>query len=193
MIATESTSSLQFNLERGERQLWAGVPRQGLWFRAADVFLIPFSLLWGGFAIFWEVTVVRSRAGLFFELWGIPFVAAGLYLIAGRFWADARRRARTRYAVTSDRIIITSGLFTSSVRSLDLRGLRDLALDERPDGSGNVWFGARPPWAFAQGSWPMPNAARLPMFEAIADARRVYNLIREAQAAANGTPPSRTR
>jgi hypothetical protein len=39
----------------------------------------------------------------------------------------------------------------------------------------------------------MPNAARLPMFEAIADARRVYNLIREAQAAANGTPPSRTR
>ena len=66
---------------------------------------------------------------------------------------------------------------------------RDLTLDERSDGTGFVYFGARPPWAYVRGSWA--RAAQVPMFEGIPEARRVYNLIGEAHGAATGTPAGR--
>lgn len=106
-----TSAVLQFPLERGERQLWAGAPRQGVVLRAADVFMIPFSLFWAGFAVFWEVMAFRTGGPFFFRLFGLPFVAVGLYITVGRFLIDARRRARTSYVVTSNRVVIIGGTF----------------------------------------------------------------------------------
>ena len=176
-----ATTSIQFALDRGERELWAGVPRRGLLLRPSDIFLIPFTVLWAGFAVFWEASVVREGAPLFMALWGIPFVAVGLYITVGRFWIDARRRARTVYALTSERILISSGLAAPTVKSLDLRTLSDVTLHERRDGSGTITFGPTHPFAalYAGAAWP--GVAQAPSFEMIPSARSVYGLIREAQ------------
>lgn len=79
--------------------------------------MIPFGLMWCGFAIFWEYTAVTDRAPLFFILWGVPFVAAGLHFVFGRFFVEARQRESTSYGVTGQRVIIVSGILKRPNRS----------------------------------------------------------------------------
>ena len=150
---------------------------------AADAFLIPFSLMWGGFAIFWETTVIIQGAPFFFMLWGIPFVVVGLYLILGRFWVDAKRRAKTYYGVTSERVIIISGLFRRSIKSLNIDTLTDLSLTEKGDRSGAITLGPTNPWHGWVGGSNWPGAAQYssPTLEWIDNARHVYETIRDAQ------------
>jgi Bacterial PH domain len=170
----------------GEELLWAGRPRQGLVLRAADAFLIPFSLLWAGFAVFWEAMVIRQGGPLFFAVWGVPFVLVGLYITFGRFWVDARMRAATHYAVTSERVVITLGLFARRVKSLSLDTLSDVSLTERGGGSGTITFGPVPLWHVWYGGagWPGVGYQLVPSFELAGEARPVYETIRRAQRAA---------
>src|SRR3989442_217675 len=100
----------------GEQVLWSGRPDPRRLLDATDVYVIPFSLLWGGFAIFWEILAIQA-GDLVGELWGIPFVLVALYLIAGRFLFMGWKRRRTTYAVTSRRAIIGS---KGWVRDLDV-------------------------------------------------------------------------
>ncbi len=131
-------------LRSSERVLWTGGPRHGVVFRTCDLFLVPFSLLWGGFAIFWEAMAVTSGAPWFFKLWGIPFVLVGLYLIAGRFIADAWRRGSMTYAVTDQRLLTIRSWPTSRVQSTELQGLSHVALEEKADGTGSIDFESPP-------------------------------------------------
>src|SRR5213596_908013 len=119
-------------LARNERLLWSGQPRGGVRLRASDALFIPFSLMWGGFAFFWEASVLQQGAPGFMALWGIPFVLVGIYIILGRFFIDAAVRARTYYALTSQRVVILSGLWTRELKSLWLRTLPELSLKEGP-------------------------------------------------------------
>jgi hypothetical protein len=77
-----------------ERLLWSGRPDPSVLFTAKDGFLIPFSLMWGGFAIVWEAAAIVGTKGSsrWFVLWGIPFVCIGLYMIFGRFILKKRRK-----------------------------------------------------------------------------------------------------
>jgi hypothetical protein len=178
-------------LESGEKLLWSGRPRGGLRLRKQDAFMIPFSLLWGGFAIFWEITASaassksHSPVGAVFPLFGLPFVAVGLYIIFGRFFVDARVRAKTFYGVTNERIIILSGLFSQQVKSLQLRTLSDVSFTQSSDGSGTITFGPTSFGSFMNnpgGSWPGARSA-VPAFEMIENVKEAYDAIRRAQKA----------
>jgi hypothetical protein len=98
---------LQARLRSGERLLWSGCPDPEVWFTPADAFLIPFSILWGGFAIFWEAGV--SGGPVFGVIWGIPFVAVGASMIVGRFFYKRYRKKRTCYGISDQRAIVAVG------------------------------------------------------------------------------------
>ncbi|MEO6146867.1 MAG: hypothetical protein ABIT70_07410 [Sulfuriferula sp.] len=97
----ETTQKLQRELSSGESLLWTGRPKQGVALRGADAFMIPFSLLWGGFAMFWEYSVYTVGAPTFFLLFGSAFVVVGIYFIFGRFITDSLKRKNTYYGITN--------------------------------------------------------------------------------------------
>lgn len=186
-------TELASEMDSGESLLWAGRPKSGFLLRASDAFLIPFSILWCGFAIFWMIGASgalwasegkATPINYIFPLFGLPFVIMGLYVVFGRFFVDKAQRARTTYGVSSERVIIKSGLFSITVKSLNLRTLSDITLKERKDGSGTIIFGAsHPMFAMFEGinGWPGTKQYQSPSFDSIADAKKVYNEIRQQQ------------
>jgi hypothetical protein len=168
-------------LSPGERLVWSGRPAQGIRFQAGDLFMVPFSLLWAGFACFWEWSVISHGAPLLFVLWGIPFVLVGTYIVAGRFVADAALRARTFYGLTERRAIIITGLLNRTTKSVPLATLSDFSFVERRGGSGSIVLGTAAPFAAMLGgtSWPGMQSRLPPTFVQVDDARRVYEQLRE--------------
>jgi hypothetical protein len=116
-------------------------------------------------------------------LWGIHFLVVGAYIKVGRFFVDAAIRARTWYAVSNERILIIGGLLNRTVKTLPLRSLPELSLEERRDGSGMITFGATFPFTswYRGFAWPGMEQRLPPAFDLIADAKAVYEIIRQAQ------------
>jgi hypothetical protein len=170
-------------LSAGEELVWSGRPRMGIRLSGTDVFLVPFSLVWCGFAVFWEKSAMGMGAPVFFPLFGLMFVVVGLYFVFGRFIADAIRRGKTFYGLTPRRAIIVSGIFNRHVKSVDLTSLGEISVSERPDRSGTISLGATSGMnAWAAGmigpSWPGVAKYLPPMFEMIEDVKAVYEKIR---------------
>jgi hypothetical protein len=166
-------------LLEGEEILWKGQPGTGILLTPRDGFLIPFSLLWGGFAVFWETSVLRQRdAPAFFALFGIPFVLIGLYLIFGRFLFDALIRRNMRYAVTNRRVLIKrSGIF-SKFTAIDLERLPSADLLEGSNGRGTIRFGqSAPVWLQGNMSGWTPSLDSTPQFLDIDNVRAVFDRI----------------
>ncbi len=126
-----------------ERLVWADRPIAKV--RGAPAIgRILFGLLFGGFAVFWTSAAwlmtrgVRDGAfGLFFPLFGIPFIAvgAGIVVAGVRSWRDG---GGTVYALTEERVLIVSGGRTRTVRSLDLKAIRGVERVEGEGGAGTI-------------------------------------------------------
>ena len=171
---TSPAHILSAKLRQSEKLLWSGRPRQGVFLTSKDAGAIPFSLMWGSGVFFWEYKAMTSGGPVFFDLWGIPFVLIGVYLIVGRFFHEAMLRSRTYYGLTNQRVIIISGMFSPTVMSLQVQTLTDIALSEEASGFGTILFGPDMARSARGGTAGKP---RRPSFESIADAGEVFERI----------------
>jgi len=175
-------SELQRELMADEKLLWCDKPKGGILFRTSDVFVVPFSILWCGFAFFWEFGVSNSGAPFFMMIWGIPFMCVGLYFVFGRFIYDKINREKTVYGITTNRVIIKSGVFKTKVESFNISTLFNLSIEEKKDGTGSVKLDSdKYPFSqFAVAGWP-GSKGQAPALEFIDNVREIYNLILQQQ------------
>lgn len=124
----------------GENILWSGKPEQKI-FCKNDLKMIPFSLLWGGFAIFWETEVLKEGKPIFMPIVGSVFVLIGLYIIIGRFFYKAYVKKRTCYYVTNKRLILAKISRRTKVKAEYINSLKTIDKDIGSDGSGDLIFG----------------------------------------------------
>jgi hypothetical protein len=184
---------LQQELGSGESLLWQGQPEQRIIFHTSDWAAIPFSLMWGGFAIFWELSVTgligmghppKFVFNVVMMFFGVPFVLIGQYMIWGRFLYAAWQKARTHYAVTSKRVLVVYSGATRKLHTASLASLDSISLTTRADGAGSVEFAPffNPNQPFFGPRKRRNNLSlnidldRLALLD-IADARSVYQLI----------------
>lgn len=171
------------DLLKNEEILWCSQPETVI-FSLEDFFLIPFSILWGGFSIFWEASVLTHGVPFFFSLFGIPFVIVGLYFIFGRFIYKIIKTKNTYYAVTNKRILILTNLFTKSIRTEFINQITCINKSVRSNGVGTLKFGNS---SFFQGMWGNSGMEffgsrynkDVPAFYNIQDADEVYKIVSE--------------
>lgn len=182
----EANSDIQPELMPGERIFWSGRPSNRVIFHKQDALLIPFSLLWGGFAIFWEAGVLGfgehgpNSVSLFMSLWGIPFVLVGQYLIWGRFLHTAWKKKRTSFAVTNRRVIAIQGHQKRRVASAFLDTLPAVMKEGGSNGVGTLRFSqSGPAWSGRRGLGPWDPMAfgETPDFIDIENLDSVYRLV----------------
>jgi hypothetical protein len=187
IIDPEVSSRVQSELMSGESLLWTGRPNPRVILHRDDWYLIPFSLLWGGFAIFWESGVLgywgngtkHGTHSTFMALWGIPFIVIGQYMIWGRFLYDAWLKRRTYYAVTNRRVLViqegwnrkTSWTYLGTIPTVEREGST----------TGTLWFGPKYSLIAGRGqktrSMSRFSIGEFPVFADIDDLDSVYHMV----------------
>ncbi len=101
--------------------LWTGQPEiKGNLFTIHDLVNCAFGAFATGFAIFWMKSALSvPGSGLFF-LFGIPFLAVGLYMFFGRAIYNVYMRKRTAYVITNKRIYRRIGRKTDNLPGLNM-------------------------------------------------------------------------
>jgi hypothetical protein len=150
LINPEARDAIQPELGPGEEILWAGMPTAAVIFHKQDLLLIPFTLLWGGFAIYWELSALGigpftdhrhpNGSRTFGIIWGVPFVLIGQYMIWGRFIYSAWLKTRTYYAVTNSRLIVVQRSWRKQIVSAYIEALPTVVKEDSRDGFGTLRF-----------------------------------------------------
>jgi hypothetical protein len=168
--AREAFDIAQTELVANETIHWTGGPNPSIVFHSEDWLAIPFSLLWGGFAIFWTLSASgiwslwaekpgNSNFQIFGAIWGIPFVLIGQYMIWGRFFYNHVMKKRTVYVLTNRRALaIQKGFMKRSCSSVFFGEFSGVNKSERTDGIGTISFGEpkTTQWRWGRGDSPKP-------------------------------------
>ena len=145
MLQQDNYQVFRDRLLEDEKILWSGRPDPGMHFTLMDLFLVPFSLQWGGFAIYSQLSEFIFDTGqedidITFALFGSLFVLVGLYLIFGRFIYKRWRKLRTYYAITNHRILALYTAFGKHYLELDIKSVTEINIRTWADGKGFLIF-----------------------------------------------------
>jgi hypothetical protein len=194
-INPQAAAKIQPELMSGESVHWADTPNTRVIFHSDDWAMIPFSLMWTGFTVFWEAGALgfwgkepqRGGPNVFMALWGIPFLVMGNYMVWGRFLVDAWLKRRTYYAVTNRRVLVvqdgwkkkTSMTFLESIPAIEREGAV----------TGTLWFGPKYPVLAGRGEKKRDmsrfSLGDVPVFADIDNVEAVYRLILDLRARAS--------
>lgn len=128
----------------GENLVWVARPENGVKLKPIDILLIPFSLVWGGgvlmgFSAMWLDPGHEGPS--LFQFYLIPFLLIALYITIGRFIHEYLIRKHTVYGITDQgRILIKTGLFSSSLSNYGIKHLPRVEFSQKKDRSGSIKF-----------------------------------------------------
>jgi hypothetical protein len=186
---TDSVVELQPELLPGETLYWTGRPNTSVIFHKEDAMMIPFSLMWGGFALFWEFGAAGAwgskqstgTGNWFFLLWGIPFIVIGQYMIWGRFVVTYWKKCRTFYGVSNKRVLVVQNGFSKKMASAYLENLSTIAKEEGANGIGTLRFTPENYSDSSRGkgftAWDGMDIGSVPVFADVDQIADVYRLV----------------
>jgi hypothetical protein len=130
-------SAGEFEIQPGERVLWAGEPVRRPAFTQGDLLLVPFGLVC---VVAAGLLLAQHKAGTTMLLL-VVLLAFGLVLAVGRPFVRYLALGKTTYAVTDSRIITKSGLFRQRESTHELAGLDAPVCRRGKSGTGTITFG----------------------------------------------------
>ncbi|MCP5396189.1 MAG: hypothetical protein H6918_05560 [Sphingomonadaceae bacterium] len=136
--------ALERELESGERVRWKGrgQPQGAMTGFGMYLFAIP----WTAFALFWTAMAwsatgaMDEQAGFLsyaFPLFGLPFIAVGIFMLATPFLAMFKAR-KTLFAVTSQRLLRITITGLLETESIPADRIGSMTRKESRDGSGSL-------------------------------------------------------
>ncbi len=176
--------SLRRELMPNERIQWTGHPETKVLFAPADIFLVPFTLLWAGGVISLGISfLVNTPDDPIALLMALLFVAFGFYFLFGRFLYKNYRKRRTIYAVTDRRVITlaqrwrgvnTQAAFTNMIPTI--------SKSVRRDGIGTLRFGNAGFLSMMYANTGMEwmnwfGGSEVPTFYDVKDAERIVEMV----------------
>jgi hypothetical protein len=165
-------SIFQGELLEDEKILWIGKPEKKFILEKGDVVLALFGLLCIGTSLF-ILKVFITSGYLFRTSLGLIFSLAGLYLLFGRYYNNNYEKKRTFYAVTNQRVLIITHIYTKNVIAKFINQIPVIIKNVRKDGIGTIEFDNYP----YSTSGENINNTNMPIFHDIKDVDTVYKLI----------------
>lgn len=117
--------------------LWKGKPEKGGSFSPQNIGLLVFSIFWLGFSLFWESAIFSSDAPFIMKLFGLPFIAIGVYLLYNSLFRSKALRNKTFYVVTNKKLIIKAD---SNIRMYNAADLPPMQIQMHKNGNGTILF-----------------------------------------------------
>ena len=146
---------LQPVLQPGEHILWSGRPDPHVNFTAADAYLVPFYVIWTGFAAFMFFGFQSSPDAGFAVAIPLLFMVIGIYFVFGRFVVKAAGKRRTAYAVTDRRVLVVRG---GNVAESPIIGVQKTTRRARNGKHMSITFGAPARMSIFGQNRSIPNA-----------------------------------